>query len=225
MSKNYKVCNSRICPRCGRPYTDPPALSRVDSKTEICPMCGMDEALQEMTTATREPKKKEKKYFPYWGEPPVDQDEYIKHKLSVQNGSRIFTGITRAEMLDILKDHGISVKRTASWELMFERLMALVEDEKFELSLVDLAKKKGIGVNAQHYVSMFDVAESDVKRLAKFGLLEIVGHDHFRMYGRECTAPLYNIDQYENMTAELMQDLLYRCPKGCRKLREGRIRF
>lgn len=35
----------RICPRCGRTYTEPPALSRVDNETDICPECGMMEAL------------------------------------------------------------------------------------------------------------------------------------------------------------------------------------
>ncbi len=36
---------SRICPICQRAYTEPPALSRVDNKTDICPDCGMMEAL------------------------------------------------------------------------------------------------------------------------------------------------------------------------------------
>ena len=35
----------RICSVCGRSYTDPPALSRRDNKTDICPECGMREAL------------------------------------------------------------------------------------------------------------------------------------------------------------------------------------
>ena len=35
----------RICPVCGRSYTDPPALSRRDNKTDICPEGGMREAL------------------------------------------------------------------------------------------------------------------------------------------------------------------------------------
>ena len=39
---------SRICPVCHRSYTEPPALSRVDNKTEICPDCGMMEALAAM---------------------------------------------------------------------------------------------------------------------------------------------------------------------------------
>jgi transcription elongation factor Elf1 len=33
------------CPRCGKTYSDPPALSRTDNETEVCPMCGVGEAL------------------------------------------------------------------------------------------------------------------------------------------------------------------------------------
>jgi len=35
----------RICQVCGKSYTAPPAISRKDNKTEICPLCGMREAL------------------------------------------------------------------------------------------------------------------------------------------------------------------------------------
>lgn len=34
-----------ICPLCGKEYTDPPALSRSDNHTLICPRCGSEEAL------------------------------------------------------------------------------------------------------------------------------------------------------------------------------------
>lgn len=34
-----------ICPRCGFPYYEPPALSRWDSATEVCSSCGMHEAM------------------------------------------------------------------------------------------------------------------------------------------------------------------------------------
>ena len=39
---------ARICPICGRAYTEPPALSRKDNATDICPDCGMMEALAAM---------------------------------------------------------------------------------------------------------------------------------------------------------------------------------
>lgn len=34
-----------VCPRCDRNYREPPALSRVDNETLICPNCGTREAL------------------------------------------------------------------------------------------------------------------------------------------------------------------------------------
>ena len=37
----------RKCPACGRIYRDYPALSRRDNKTEICPECGVREALED----------------------------------------------------------------------------------------------------------------------------------------------------------------------------------
>lgn len=36
----------RICPICGRAYKEPPALSRTDNKTLICPDCGTRQALE-----------------------------------------------------------------------------------------------------------------------------------------------------------------------------------
>ena len=35
----------RICPHCGRFYTEAPALSRADNETLLCPECGIREAL------------------------------------------------------------------------------------------------------------------------------------------------------------------------------------
>lgn len=36
----------RTCPFCGEDYIDYPAISRTDNKTEICPTCGLREALR-----------------------------------------------------------------------------------------------------------------------------------------------------------------------------------
>lgn len=54
----------RQCPRCGRKYNDHPAISRKDNKSEICPQCGLAEALLAMTKEEdrkwyKEPKTKE----------------------------------------------------------------------------------------------------------------------------------------------------------------------
>ena len=44
----------RICPKCGRTYTERPALSRSDNRTLICPDCGTREALESMGISTEE---------------------------------------------------------------------------------------------------------------------------------------------------------------------------
>lgn len=37
----------RKCPKCGKIYGDYPAISRRDNQTEICPECGVQEALED----------------------------------------------------------------------------------------------------------------------------------------------------------------------------------
>lgn len=44
--KNDTIARIRVCPRCGKSYAAPPALSRLDNETLICPDCGTREALQ-----------------------------------------------------------------------------------------------------------------------------------------------------------------------------------
>ncbi len=44
----------RTCPRCGRKYTERPALSRLDNNTLICPDCGTREALESMGISIEE---------------------------------------------------------------------------------------------------------------------------------------------------------------------------
>lgn len=34
-----------VCPICGEEYSEPPAISRKDNKTKICPNCGTGEAI------------------------------------------------------------------------------------------------------------------------------------------------------------------------------------
>lgn len=36
------------CPRCSKYYSDYPAISRKDNKTEICPDCSLSEAFEAM---------------------------------------------------------------------------------------------------------------------------------------------------------------------------------
>lgn len=44
--KETNVTQIKICPRCGMAYHEPPAISRTDNQTLICPDCGTREALE-----------------------------------------------------------------------------------------------------------------------------------------------------------------------------------
>lgn len=52
--KEDNVTRLAVCPRCGKAYHEPPALSRLDNETLICPDCGTREALQSIGVDTAE---------------------------------------------------------------------------------------------------------------------------------------------------------------------------
>lgn len=54
MKKSTNHIETRICPKCGKAYTAPSALSRGDNKTYICPDCGTREALSSMGVSPAE---------------------------------------------------------------------------------------------------------------------------------------------------------------------------
>ena len=49
--KEDNVTRLAICPRCGQPYYEPPALSRLDNETLICPDCGKPLLIRQGTNA------------------------------------------------------------------------------------------------------------------------------------------------------------------------------
>lgn len=48
----YKILELQRCPKCKKEFTEHPALSRVDNETEICPECGVIEAIEAYQKAT-----------------------------------------------------------------------------------------------------------------------------------------------------------------------------
>ena len=52
--KEDNVTRLAVCPRCGKAYHGPPALSREDNETLICPDCGTRQTLQSIGVDTAE---------------------------------------------------------------------------------------------------------------------------------------------------------------------------
>ena len=48
------ISELRICPLCRKPYAEPPAFSRTDNETLICPDCGIRQALESIGISTEE---------------------------------------------------------------------------------------------------------------------------------------------------------------------------
>ena len=46
----------KVCPKCKMEYKKPPAISRLDNKTEICELCGIAEAFVIFNMATQRKK-------------------------------------------------------------------------------------------------------------------------------------------------------------------------
>ena len=57
MKDGKMTMETRKCPRCGKTYTERPALSRTDNKTLICPDCGTREALDSIGVGAEEQEK------------------------------------------------------------------------------------------------------------------------------------------------------------------------
>ncbi len=55
--KENRIAELRRCPRCGETYVRPPAVSRRDNKTLVCPTCGTREALESIGVVDEEQEK------------------------------------------------------------------------------------------------------------------------------------------------------------------------
>ena len=49
----------KVCPVCGKEYDSYPAISRRDNVTEICPDCGLMEAIEDWVAQVKEEEKHE----------------------------------------------------------------------------------------------------------------------------------------------------------------------
>lgn len=81
----------RICPLCGRAYDEPPALSRADNQTDICPRCGMMEALAAMPRRETPQERTRRAVYATGNRWAIENFEATHHYKTALRGSRKFT--------------------------------------------------------------------------------------------------------------------------------------
>jgi len=71
----------------------------------------------------------------------------------------------------------------------------------------ELASKYKIGVTSKAYQDTFGINHNQVKKLEKKKVIDVVGQYEFRAYGRNLTAPLYDIYQFASIPKEVIKNI------------------
>lgn len=79
----------KVCPLCGKTYTEVPALSRKDNTTPICPDCGTRESLEAIGIPPKSRKKSSKSFMKSSVKTKFDTNDR-----EVREASQIFWNIT-----------------------------------------------------------------------------------------------------------------------------------
>lgn len=137
-------------------------------------------------------------------------EEYVIAEVCANYGTQ--TRVTVSVLKRILDVCEITYKKNATKEEMIRQLYEYYQDWG------KVARELDVGVKINQYVAAFPfVTNADIKRLEKFEVLKVVGHQEFRAYGKYKYAALYDLEQFMNMTEEQMQTYLKEYPKGKRK--------
>lgn len=72
----------------------------------------------------------------------------------------------------------------------------------------ELAHMAHVGVSSYELQQRFGISGAEVKRMATKGFLTVVGKERFRMYGKQCEANLYSLEDYFREEDEVIQWLV-----------------
>lgn len=137
-------------------------------------------------------------------------EEYVIAEVCANYGTQ--TRVTSSVLKYMLDSCEILYKKNATKEEMIRQLYGYYKDWR------TLARELGVGVKVNQYMAAFPfLTNADVKRLEKFEVLKVVGHQEFRAYGTYKYAAIYDLEQFMNMTEEQMRIYLVEYPKGKRK--------
>ena len=126
-------------------------------------------------------------------------EEYIKIQLVRNDGAKSL--VYRQDLIDECESRNIQTKATSTKEQLVELLV------NNGVTYKELASKYKIGVTSKAYQDMFGITHNQVKKLEKKKVIDVVGQYEFRAYGRNLTAPLYDIYQFASIPEEVIKNI------------------
>lgn len=126
-------------------------------------------------------------------------EEYIKIQLVRNDGAKSL--VYRQDLIDECKSRNIQTKVTSTKEQLVELLV------NNGVTYKELASKYKIGVTSKAYQDTFGINHNQVKKLEKKKVIDVVGQYEFRAYGRNLTAPLYDIYQFASIPKEVIKNI------------------
>ena len=126
-------------------------------------------------------------------------EEYIKIQLVRNDGAKSL--VYRQDLIDECKSRNIQAKATSTKEQLVELLV------NNGVTYKELASKYKIGVTSKAYQDTFGINHNQVKKLEKKKVIDVVGQYEFRAYGRNLTAPLYDIYQFASIPEEVIKNI------------------
>lgn len=126
-------------------------------------------------------------------------EEYIKIQLVRNDGTKSL--VYRQDLIDECKLGNIQTKATSTKEQLVELLV------NNGVTYKELASKYKIGVTSKAYQDTFGINHNQVKKLEKKKVIDVVGQYEFRAYGRNLTAPLYDIYQFASIPKEVIKNI------------------
>ena len=126
-------------------------------------------------------------------------EEYIKIQIVRNDGIKSL--VYRKDLIEECASRNIQTKVTSTKEQLVELLVGN------EVTYKELAHKYKIGVTSKAYQDTFGITHDQVKKLEKKKIIDVVGQYEFRAYGRNLTAPLYDIYQFASIPEEVIKNI------------------